>query len=107
MDARLTKIHVLGPLRLQLLIEDEFAVEPEPRVPFFRILRPMNVHREAMPFADAELVLPVDAVPPEIANTVLDRGASAFPRLDPPRHHVVVPRRRLALPVEEVVAILG
>src|SRR5262249_40407127 len=35
-----------------------------------------------------------------------DRAGPVLLRLDPPRHHVVVARRRAALPIEEVIAVL-
>jgi hypothetical protein len=61
-----------------------------------------------VPPADGEVPLPVDALPAEVARAVLDgRAGPILLRLHPPRHHVVVTRRRATLPVKEVVAILG
>ena len=35
MDSRLAEVDGLGALGLQLLVQDQNAVEPEPRIPFF------------------------------------------------------------------------
>src|SRR5262245_56673085 len=53
-------------------------------------------------------MLPENALPAEVASAVLDGSTCAVLLwFHPPRHHVVVTRRRAALPVEEVVAVLG
>src|SRR5580700_3653950 len=98
MDSGLAEVDGLGTFRLQLLVQDQNAVEPEPRVPFVLVLRPMDVHRQLVPFADREIRLPVRAVAPEVPRTVLDERPAAFLWLDPPGHHVVVSRRRRSLP---------
>src|SRR6266496_1136219 len=101
MDSGLAEVDGLGAFGLQLLVQDQNAVEPEPRVPFVLVLRPMDVHRQLVPFADREIRLPVGAVAPEIPRTVLDERSAPFFRLDPPGHDVVVSRRRGSLPIEE------
>src|ERR1700730_147089 len=81
MDSRLAEVDGLGAFGLQLLVQHQNAVEPEPRVPFVLVLRPMDVHRQLVPFADREICLPVRAVAPEVPRTVLDERPAAFFRL--------------------------
>ena len=106
MDSRLAEVYGLGALGLQLLIQDQDMVKPEPSVPFFRVFRPMDVHRQLMPFADREIRLPVRAVASEVAGTILDERSAAWLRLDPPGHDIVVSGRWSSFPIEEVVAVL-
>ena len=108
MNSRLGEVDALRPLRLYLLIQDHHAVPPELDIAFGRIFRPMNVHSQLMPLADGEIPLPMNALSAQVARAVLDeRAGPVLLRLYPPRHHVVVARRRAAFPVEEIVAILG
>ena len=44
MDSGLTEVDALGAFGLQLLVEYQNAVEPEPRAAFVFVLRPMDVH---------------------------------------------------------------
>lgn len=106
MDSGLAKVNGLGPFGLKLLIEDQNAVEPEPRVSFVLVLRPVNVRRQLVPFTGREIRFPVRAVAPQVPRTVLNECPAPFFRLDPPGHYVVVFRRRGSLPIEEVVAVL-
>src|SRR6476660_3412573 len=59
-----------------------------------------------MPSTGGELRLPLRAVAAEIPCTIANCGATRVFRLDPPSHDVVVARRRISFPVEEVVAVL-
>src|SRR5882724_3388206 len=106
MDSRLAKVDTLRAFGFQLLVQHQSAVKPKPRVPFTRVFRPMDMHRQLVPFTDREVGFPVRAVAPEVARAIADQRSAARFRLDPPRHYVVPLRRRRSLPIEEIVAIL-
>src|SRR5687768_2121432 len=65
------------------------------------------MHGQLMPSADLEIGLPERAVATQVAGTVFYERPAAFFGFNPPGHHVVVSWRRTALPIEEVVPILG
>jgi len=51
-DSGLAEVDGFGAFRLQLLVEDEGAIEPEAGVALGWIFRPMDVHGKVVPFAD-------------------------------------------------------
>src|SRR5262249_27842450 len=48
----------------------------------------------------------VRAIAPEVPRTIFDERPAPVFRLNPPSHDVVIARRWLSLPVEEVIAVL-
>src|SRR5215475_6253675 len=72
MDSWLAKVDGLGTFGFQLLVHNQNAVEPEPRVAFVLVLRPMDVHRQLAPFADREIRGPLRAIAPEVPRTIFD-----------------------------------
>ena len=108
MDAGLAEVDRLGTLRFELFVEDEFAVEPEAGDSFGRVFRPMDVHGEFVPLAGREIGGPFGAVAAEVPGAVFNKGAAAVGfRFHPPSHDVVIAGRGVALPIEEVIAVLG